>query len=473
MPPCDRLGFVRLFELLARVLADRLEHPEAAARPAAQEALVDERLQLVEVGVADGLGRLEREAAGEDGEPAEQALLLLVEQVVAPLDRRPQRALPLGRVAARRRSGAASARSRRSSSSGRQQPRPRGGELDRERQPVEPAADLAHDLDRPRAGCRGALDGRARPRRPPGAARPGTRARRRCAASARLVTSSQVRALREQLRQLGAAVEQVLEVVEQEQHRLRADVLRQARLRRRAPARSPARPAPDRVTAASGTQKTPSSKRSTSSAAACEREPGLAGPAGARQRDAGEPRPRSASAPRARAPCRRAGSAATGRFVWFRLRSGGKSSSPSWNSRSGSVRSFSRCSPRSGAQCRRATAGRLGDDDLAAVAGGSRSAPRDGHRSRHSPRRSARLAGVDPHPHADRPCERCAAPPSAAATASAARAKATKKASPCVSTSTPPWRANASRSTRRCSASSVRVALALLARAAASTPRCR
>ena len=41
----------------------------------------------------------------------------------------------------------------------------------------------------------------------------------------------------------------------------------------------------------------------------------------------------------------------------------------------------------------------------------------------------------------------------AAATAPAAVGKATKNASPCVSTSTPPWSANAARRTRRCSAS--------------------
>ena len=53
-------------------------------------------------------------------------------------------------------------------------------------------------------------------------------------------------------------------------------------------------------------------------------------------------------------------------------------------------------------------------------------------------------------------------PSAAAATAFDARAKATKNASPCVSTSTPSWSANAARSRRRCSCSAVPVAVAEL-----------
>ena len=57
-----------LLEQLERVLADRVEHAQPAALPAADEVLDDERLERVEVGVADGLRRLEREASAEDGE---------------------------------------------------------------------------------------------------------------------------------------------------------------------------------------------------------------------------------------------------------------------------------------------------------------------------------------------------------------------------------------------------------------------
>ena len=57
-------------------LADRLEHPEALAG-VPEEALVDERLEGVEVGAGDLLGCLEGAAAAEDGQPGEQALLLV------------------------------------------------------------------------------------------------------------------------------------------------------------------------------------------------------------------------------------------------------------------------------------------------------------------------------------------------------------------------------------------------------------
>jgi len=48
----------------------------------AQEALVDERLQYIQVGAADLLGCVEGAAAGEDGEATEELLFVVVEQVV-------------------------------------------------------------------------------------------------------------------------------------------------------------------------------------------------------------------------------------------------------------------------------------------------------------------------------------------------------------------------------------------------------
>ena len=107
----------------------------------AEEALLDERLQRVELGLAHLLGCLDRAAAGEDGEAGEEALLSAAEQVVRPRDRRAQGALPLGEVAR------ASAQEREpllepiSSAAGEQHLDARRGELDRERQVVEPAAD--------------------------------------------------------------------------------------------------------------------------------------------------------------------------------------------------------------------------------------------------------------------------------------------------------------------------------------------
>ena len=69
MPAPDLFELPALLEPLERELADRLEHPEPVlALP--DEALLDEGREHVEVRVADLLGRFEREAADEHGEPA-------------------------------------------------------------------------------------------------------------------------------------------------------------------------------------------------------------------------------------------------------------------------------------------------------------------------------------------------------------------------------------------------------------------
>ena len=174
MPPAGALELAGCLELLAGVLADRLEHPEArlavgVLAEAQQQALLDERVEVFEgvaraVRVADGRGRLEPEAADEHGQAPKQRLLALEQQVVAPGDRVAQRALAL--VGVQRAAGqqgqalveAAQERLR------RERAHPRCGQLDRERQAVEPAADL-------RDG-RGVLVGEpGSPRPPPAPAR--------------------------------------------------------------------------------------------------------------------------------------------------------------------------------------------------------------------------------------------------------------------------------------------------------------
>ena len=52
-----------------------------------EQVLVDQRLEAVERRVADRLGRLQRAAAGEDGQARQQLARVLVEQLVAPVDR--------------------------------------------------------------------------------------------------------------------------------------------------------------------------------------------------------------------------------------------------------------------------------------------------------------------------------------------------------------------------------------------------
>jgi hypothetical protein len=87
-------------QLRERERADRLQQPPAARRAAhvRHEALVDQPTQLVgHPGAipADGGGRIDVEGSDEHAEAAEQRLLLLVEQVVAPGHDRVQGPVPL------------------------------------------------------------------------------------------------------------------------------------------------------------------------------------------------------------------------------------------------------------------------------------------------------------------------------------------------------------------------------------------
>ena len=87
-----------LLEPLARVLTHGLEQQTSAARLGDDEALIDQRLDLIQRRARDGLGVIERERSAEHGQASKGHLLGLVEQVVAPGDRRPQRPLALGQV---------------------------------------------------------------------------------------------------------------------------------------------------------------------------------------------------------------------------------------------------------------------------------------------------------------------------------------------------------------------------------------
>src|ERR1700719_183771 len=103
MPSPGLLTLVRLVMPLQRELANRLQHPVAGLRVcsllAPNEVLVDQRPERLDVCVADRLRGLKRAAPREDRETREQAAFLVIEQVVAPGDRRPQRVLPRRRVA--------------------------------------------------------------------------------------------------------------------------------------------------------------------------------------------------------------------------------------------------------------------------------------------------------------------------------------------------------------------------------------
>ncbi len=90
----------------------------------------------------DGLDRLEREAGREHAEVLEHVALRIGQEAHAPLDRRLHRAVPFGHVA----DGRGQQRKRpfeplRDAGS-RQHPHLRGGQLDRQRQALQPAADV-------------------------------------------------------------------------------------------------------------------------------------------------------------------------------------------------------------------------------------------------------------------------------------------------------------------------------------------
>ncbi len=132
------------FQALERVLADRLE--QAVPAPAGvelQERLAHQPVEDVEQVLDVGCDRRstgEREATGKGGEPAEEPLLTGGEQLVAPVERRPQGALT-GDVA-----GTAGEQRGLVVEPGdelgeRERPQPGGGQLDGERDAVEPVAD--------------------------------------------------------------------------------------------------------------------------------------------------------------------------------------------------------------------------------------------------------------------------------------------------------------------------------------------
>jgi hypothetical protein len=117
MPVTDGTCIGARGQLLECEIADGLEQLEAIVG-SPDHAAVDECGQRVDLGVADGFRGLERESAGEYGQPREQRPLALLQQVVAPLQRVPQRLLALRQVARAAASSIASGKpSRRTQSS--------------------------------------------------------------------------------------------------------------------------------------------------------------------------------------------------------------------------------------------------------------------------------------------------------------------------------------------------------------------
>jgi hypothetical protein len=142
----------RLPKTLETVLAHRLDHPVAVMgqveddhRPVDQ--IAEQSLDVVALDgweCRHGLGRPEREPAGEDAQPPPQDALGIVQEVVAPTDRAPQRPLPFRRGGAVRAEVGKVAGHPLGELNDPEVPHAGRGELDRERHPVEAGAKVGH-----------------------------------------------------------------------------------------------------------------------------------------------------------------------------------------------------------------------------------------------------------------------------------------------------------------------------------------
>jgi hypothetical protein len=149
-PPALRVP-AGLGEPLGRVLALRAEQPVPAATHREHHRLVHQRGQDVADAVARHLRarrhvprRGEVERPGEDGEPVPHRLLGLRAQAVGPLDRGPQGLVPRRAAAPRAGQHGEPGLKALGQLGRRQRPHPHGGELDRERDAVEPPAEPDH-----------------------------------------------------------------------------------------------------------------------------------------------------------------------------------------------------------------------------------------------------------------------------------------------------------------------------------------
>jgi hypothetical protein len=150
-------------ELVVRVRARRLEQPvtrRVVVRLRRDERLVDERLQQIEdvefiapVDRTDRRRTVERKAIDEHAQAPEECALPLVEEIVAPVDERVERLLPGHRVAAAAGEHAEAFVEPVVQLLGAQQLHACRREFERERDAVEPAADI-RDRRRVRVGQR-------------------------------------------------------------------------------------------------------------------------------------------------------------------------------------------------------------------------------------------------------------------------------------------------------------------------------
>ena len=138
-------------EALGCVRPHRFQHPEPGGpvflAAAHEQALGDEPVERVDAGAGDRLRGLHGGAAGEHREAREARFLVVAEQAVAPVDRCAQRLLAGGRVAWPCAESVERAVQARGDLCGREQPAARRRQLDRQREPVDPSADLRDRVD--------------------------------------------------------------------------------------------------------------------------------------------------------------------------------------------------------------------------------------------------------------------------------------------------------------------------------------
>jgi hypothetical protein len=151
--PTDGPGFSRLSQLFGGVLPHRLQHPVAGLPITPRhddERLVHQAREQVEdldlfdpVAGANLLRRIQSPTPSEHREPAKENPLPLREEVVAPVYSRPERPVTGNGGPVAPQEAKAIVEPLQDLTHG-EHPNPGGGELDGERQPVEPRAQIRH-----------------------------------------------------------------------------------------------------------------------------------------------------------------------------------------------------------------------------------------------------------------------------------------------------------------------------------------
>jgi hypothetical protein len=168
--PAGCFEFALPVQLFQPELADGLQHDEAQFFPLVrrllQQALIEEGRDplkdtegLVAVLLAYHFGGLERTAAHEDGEPAEEALLLLAQQGIRPLESVAQRLLAGGQIACATCQHGEPMLQSFEQSLRRQQLAAGSGQFDRQRQAIQAHADICDGVRIGLCQLKGRLDG--------------------------------------------------------------------------------------------------------------------------------------------------------------------------------------------------------------------------------------------------------------------------------------------------------------------------